>query len=83
MSNEAQALGVATKDGWLQHFPVPFFAVVMGLSGLVLALHAAEGALGLPHGVTLAAYGATLLAAAGDWRAVSGQSHAPPTGCGA
>ena len=64
MSNEAQALGVATKDGWLQHFPVPFFAVVMGLSGLVLALHAAEGALGLPHGVTLAVYGATLLAAA-------------------
>lgn len=30
MSNKAQAQGMAAQDGWLQHFPVPFFAVVMG-----------------------------------------------------
>ena len=64
MSNKAQAQGMAAQDGWLQHFPVPFFAVVMGLSGLTLALHAAESALGLPRGFSLAAYAATLAAAA-------------------
>ncbi len=31
----------------LQHFPIPFFALVMGLSGLTLALHAAEAHLGI------------------------------------
>ncbi len=31
----------------LAHYPVTFFAVVMGMGGLTLALHAAEGAFGL------------------------------------
>ncbi len=34
--------------GRLEHFPITFFAIVMGLSGLTLALHAAEQVLGLP-----------------------------------
>lgn len=41
--------------GWLSEFPVAFFAVVMGLSGLTLALRAAEQALGLGDGASLAA----------------------------
>ena len=32
----------------LEHFHVTFFAIVMGLAGLTLALHAAENGLGLP-----------------------------------
>jgi len=35
-------------EGRLVHFPITFFAIVMGLSGLTLALHAAEQTLGLP-----------------------------------
>lgn len=46
----------------LEHFPVPFFAVVMGLSGLTLALHAAESAMGVPPGASLAVYWATVAA---------------------
>lgn len=41
--------------GWLPQFPVAFFAVVMGLSGLTLALRAAEQALGLADGMSTAA----------------------------
>lgn len=40
----------AVDDGqepWLAHYPVTFFAVVMGLSGLTLATHRMEHALGL------------------------------------
>ncbi|MFC2968721.1 SLAC1 anion channel family protein [Acidimangrovimonas pyrenivorans] len=33
--------------GRLEHFPITFFAIVMGLTGLTLALHAGETALGL------------------------------------
>ena len=33
---------------WLAHYPVTFFAVVMGLSGLTLATHRIEHALALP-----------------------------------
>lgn len=33
----------------LAHFPIVFFATVMGLSGLALVLGRAEGTLGLPH----------------------------------
>ncbi len=36
------------EQGRLVHFPVTFFAVVMGLSGFTLALHAAHQTLGLP-----------------------------------
>ena len=33
----------------LVHFPVSFFAVVMGLSGLTLAVERMEATLGTPH----------------------------------
>lgn len=39
----------------LAHFPVTFFASVMGLAGLTLALHAAETAFGRAHSASLAA----------------------------
>ncbi len=34
-------------QGRLENYPISFFAIPMGLAGLTLALHAAEGALGL------------------------------------
>lgn len=36
----------------LEHFPVPFFAIVMGLMGLALALHAAEPVLAWSGGLS-------------------------------
>ncbi len=45
---------------WLEHFPVPFFAVSMGLAGLTLALHGAELSLKLAHGVSHAVFWVTL-----------------------
>ncbi|WP_071674576.1 SLAC1 anion channel family protein [Nioella nitratireducens] len=36
----------------LEHFPITFFAVVMGLTGLSLAVHAAEQAFGWPLGIS-------------------------------
>ena len=49
---------VATPDAGsrLEHFPVPFFGVVMGLAGLTLALHAAETALERHLGLASATY---------------------------
>lgn len=46
----------------LAHFPVTFFAVVMGLAGFALALHAAAPALPLPQVAMDAAYMAALFA---------------------
>lgn len=40
----------------LENFPVTFFAIVMGLAGLALALHAGEAALGVPGVVSDIAY---------------------------
>ncbi|SEA10014.1 SLAC1 anion channel family protein [Rubrimonas cliftonensis] len=37
------------SHGRLEHFPVTFFAIVMGLMGLALAVHAASKAYGLGH----------------------------------
>jgi tellurite resistance protein len=45
---DAPAHGEDGQDAWLAHFPVTFFAVVMGLSGLTLATHRIELALRLP-----------------------------------
>lgn len=45
---------------WLEHFPVPFFAVSMGLAGFTLAIHGAETALKLGHGISHAMFWATL-----------------------
>ena len=44
----------------LEHFHVTFFAIVMGLSGLTLALHAAELAYGLSSLASDIAYFATI-----------------------
>ncbi|SEP82214.1 SLAC1 anion channel family protein [Thalassovita taeanensis] len=44
-------------DSWLEHYPVTFFAIVMGVSGLTLALHAAEVAYGLSSTASTVAYG--------------------------
>ena len=38
---------VAAAEGRLEHFPVSFFAMVMGLAGLTLGLHKLDEALGL------------------------------------
>ncbi len=40
---------MSTKDSRLQHFPVPFFAVVMGLSGFTLAWEKAHLLFGAPE----------------------------------
>jgi len=49
----------------LAHLPISFFAAVMGLAGLALALHAGEAALGLPEWPARAALVATVAAFAG------------------
>lgn len=46
----------------LAHFHVTFFATVMGLSGLALALHRAEIAAGSGHGASIVALAGTVLA---------------------
>ena len=46
----------------LEHFPISFFAAVMGLAGLTLALHAAAALVPLAHGASSAMLGATVLA---------------------
>lgn len=53
------AVAPATHS-WLEHFPVPFFAVTMGLAGLTLALHGTEVSLGLAHGISQAMFWVTL-----------------------
>lgn len=56
----------------LEHFHVTFFAIVMGLAGLTLALHAAERALGMTALVSDIAYyvtGAVFLVIAGFYAA--------------
>src|SRR6056297_3112047 len=45
---------------WLEHYPVTLFTIVMGMSGLTLALRAGEQALGLSAALSVAAYAATL-----------------------
>ncbi|MEC3860765.1 SLAC1 anion channel family protein [Mesobacterium sp. TK19101] len=45
----------------LEHFPITFFASVMGLAGLTLALHVAEGALKFPPLLTHIALAASVI----------------------
>ncbi|WP_397543663.1 SLAC1 anion channel family protein [Roseovarius salis] len=49
-------IAAGPAQGRLENFPVSFFAVVMGLGGLTLALHAAGPALGLGAQPALIAY---------------------------
>jgi tellurite resistance protein len=60
----AQTESLPTDDTTprLAHFPVTFFAVVMGLAGFTIALHAATPALGLPPVLAEGAYVAALAA---------------------
>jgi tellurite resistance protein len=54
----------ATADlegSWLEHFPVTFFATVMGLAGLTLALHLAETRFGWGHSGSTIALWLTLI----------------------
>lgn len=44
----------------LEHFPITFFTTVMGMSGLTLALHAGERALGLTDATSTVALAATV-----------------------
>jgi tellurite resistance protein len=57
MSETAQA----TDTSRLAHFPVPFFATVMGLAGMTLALHLAETRFGWPHLASRIALGLTIV----------------------
>lgn len=54
---EAGSAGTAAPEAVqrLEHFPVTFFAVGMGMMGLTLALHATETAYGLPAAASRAA----------------------------
>jgi len=40
----------------LEHFPITFFAIVMGLTGMTLALHAGEAAMKLPPVASVIAF---------------------------
>ncbi len=55
----------ALAESQLKHFPVTFFAVVMGLAGLSLATHRMEVAGVVPTGVSFALMTVTALAFAG------------------
>lgn len=48
-------------QGRLEHFPITFFATTMGLGGFTLALRAGASVLGLPTGLYLVAFWATVL----------------------
>ncbi|MFO7920740.1 C4-dicarboxylate ABC transporter [Rhodobacteraceae bacterium W635] len=56
----SDAPATAPVENWLEYFHVTFFAIVMGLAGLTLALHAGEAALGLPAFLSAAAYYASV-----------------------
>ena len=51
----------ASDTSRLAHFPVPFFATVMGLAGMTLALHLAETRFGWPHLASRVALGLTIV----------------------
>lgn len=52
---------VAGDEPRLMHFHITFFATVMGLAGLALALHRAELAMGWGHGLSSLALAAAIL----------------------
>lgn len=61
MTDGSAAQGAAPGHSRLEHAPITFFATVMGLAGLTLALHAAEQAFGLPPVASQAARLVTIL----------------------
>lgn len=84
----AEAKAEAEAHNRLEHYPITFFATVMGMLGLTLALHAGERALGmdpLASHIALALSVALLVAvaigyamkAATHWEAVKWEWHHP------
>ncbi len=61
MTVSAVASPRAGRAPWLDHVPVPLFAVVMGVSGLGLAWRKAHAVLGVPEAVSHAALAAAAL----------------------
>ena len=53
MSNAAVETAGEAAEPRLKHFPISFFALVMGLSGLTLATERLEKTLGVAHGISL------------------------------
>lgn len=53
--------GTAQSHSQLEHFPVTFYAIVMGISGLSMALHSFEQAFGLGSLVSGLAFGAAVI----------------------
>lgn len=62
MTEASRDPSAAPATGRLAEFPVPFFAVVMGLSGVTLALHASETAIGVRPLASQVALSLTLVA---------------------
>lgn len=58
---QAHETEAANNVDRLEHFPVPFFASVMGMAGLTLALHAVEAQAGWPATFSRAALAATVV----------------------
>jgi tellurite resistance protein len=56
---------MSTESARLKHFPISWFAMVMGLAGLAIAWSRAEQVFGLPFAVSPTLVGATFLAFAG------------------
>lgn len=61
-SSSPDAVQPPASHSQLEHYPVTFFAIVMGLSGLSMALHAFETAHGLGSQASGAAYWLTIVA---------------------
>lgn len=53
--------GTAQSHSQLEHFPVTFYAIVMGISGLSMALHSFEQAFGLGSLASGLAFGAAVI----------------------
>jgi tellurite resistance protein len=77
-----------TQGNRLEHYPVTFFATIMGMTGLALALHAAESSWGLGDAASTGVYFVALamfvlvalgyaLKAVKHPKAVSGEWHHP------
>ncbi|PIE13248.1 MAG: C4-dicarboxylate ABC transporter [Rhodobacterales bacterium] len=55
----------SAREHGLRHYPVPLFAIVMGMSGLTLALHAGEAAFGMGSQISTVTFYVTLVLFAG------------------
>lgn len=60
-ANATQAAATPAPEGRLVHFPISFFAVTMGLSGLTLAILRLEKAMSMTHALSFGAFAVALL----------------------